>query len=82
MAAPAVSRAAPPGHPLQKRTVVQWDIGAVLSVDGAADESVPPQAGIRMQMIEEILEGVARDYPSEFIDDQPSLALLSTSGLP
>jgi hypothetical protein len=31
---------------LQKRTVVQWDIGAVLSADGAADESVPPQSGI------------------------------------
>src|SRR5215471_11852965 len=40
-------RAAPPGHPLQKPTVVQWDIGAMLSADGAADESVSPQSGIR-----------------------------------
>src|SRR5215471_6543878 len=39
-------RAAPPGHPLQKPTVVQWDIGAMLSADGAADESVSPQSGI------------------------------------
>jgi len=40
-------RAAPPGHPLQKPAVVQWDIGAMLSADGAADESVSPQSGIR-----------------------------------
>src|SRR5262249_10748774 len=39
-------RAAPPGHPLQKPTVVQWDIGGMLSADGAADESVSPQSGI------------------------------------
>jgi hypothetical protein len=26
-------------------TVVQWDIGAMLSADGAADESVSPQSG-------------------------------------
>jgi hypothetical protein len=38
-------RAAPPGHPLQKPTVVQWDIGGMLSADGAADESVSPQSG-------------------------------------
>jgi len=38
--------AAPPGHPLQKRTVVQWDIDGVLSADYAADESVSPQFGI------------------------------------
>jgi len=38
--------AAPPGHPLQKRTVVQWDIDGVLSADYAADESVFPQFGI------------------------------------
>ena len=31
-------RAALPGCPLQNRTVVQWDIGAVLKRDGAADE--------------------------------------------
>src|SRR5215471_5597694 len=42
-------RAAPPGHPLQKPTVVQWDIGAMLSADGAADESVSPQSGITWQ---------------------------------
>src|SRR5262249_5830529 len=40
-------RSAPPGHPLQKPTVVQWDIGGMLSADGAADESVSPQSGIR-----------------------------------
>src|SRR5215471_20920490 len=45
-------RAAPPGHPLQKPTVVQWDIGAMLSADGAADESVSPQSGIRFKPIE------------------------------
>jgi len=39
--------AAPPGHPLQKRTVVQWDIDGVLSADYAADESVSPQFGIK-----------------------------------
>jgi len=39
-------RAALPGHPLQKRMAVQWDIGAVLGADGAADESVSPQSGI------------------------------------
>src|SRR5215510_11402992 len=39
-------RAAPPGHPLQKPTVVQWDIGGMLNADGAADESVSPQSGI------------------------------------
>jgi hypothetical protein len=41
-------RAGPPGHPLQKPTVVQWDIGAMLSADGAADESVSPQSGITL----------------------------------
>src|SRR5262245_10224025 len=39
-------RAALPGHPLQKRMVVQWDIGVALGADGAADESVSPQSGI------------------------------------
>ena len=39
-------RAALPGRPLQNRTVVQWDIGAVLKRDGAADESVSLQSGI------------------------------------
>jgi hypothetical protein len=33
-------RAALPGRPLQNRTTVQWDIGALLKRDGAADESV------------------------------------------
>src|SRR5215813_12228335 len=41
-------RSAPPGHPLQKPTVVQWDIGGMLSADGAADESVSPQSGISL----------------------------------
>ena len=46
-------RAALPGHPLQKRMVVQWDIGAVLGADGAADESVSPQSGImHLQIVE------------------------------
>src|SRR5262245_57347728 len=36
-----------PGHPLQKRTEVQWDIGAALGADEGADESTSPQAGIR-----------------------------------
>jgi hypothetical protein len=37
---------APPEHPLQKRTVVQWDIGAVLQRRRCAEESISPQAGI------------------------------------
>ena len=46
-------RSAPPGHPLQKPTVVQWDIGGMLSADGAADESVSPQSGImHLQIVE------------------------------
>ena len=36
----------PTGNPLQKPTVVQWDIGAMPNADGAADESVSPQSGI------------------------------------
>ena len=39
-------RAALLRHPLQKRMVIQWDIGVVLGADGAADESVSPQSGI------------------------------------
>jgi hypothetical protein len=35
-----------PGHPLQKRTEIQWDIGAALGTDDGADESTSPQAGI------------------------------------
>jgi hypothetical protein len=35
-----------PGHPLQKRREVQWDIGAALGADAGADESTSPQAGI------------------------------------
>ena len=37
---------APPGHSLQKRTVVQWDMGAVLGRDGATDELMSPHFGI------------------------------------
>src|SRR5262245_59039420 len=37
---------APLGHSLQKRTVVQWDKGAVLGRDGGTDESMFPQFGI------------------------------------
>ncbi len=33
------------GNPLQKRTEVQWDIGAALGADDGADESMSPQAG-------------------------------------
>jgi len=39
-------RAALPGRPLQNRTVVQWDIGAVLKRDCPPDESVSLQSGI------------------------------------
>src|SRR6516164_60790 len=35
-----------PGHPLQKRTQIQWDIGAALGTGNGADESTSPQAGI------------------------------------
>jgi hypothetical protein len=35
------------GHSLQKRTEVQWDIGAALGADDGADESTSPQVGIR-----------------------------------
>src|SRR5262249_24189032 len=35
-----------PGHPLQKRTEVQWDIGTALGADDGADESTSPQVGI------------------------------------
>jgi hypothetical protein len=37
-----------PGHPLQKHTDVQWDIGAALGADHGADESTSPQAGINL----------------------------------
>jgi hypothetical protein len=40
-------RAPHPGHSLQKRTVVQWDMDAVLGRDGGTDESMSPQFGIR-----------------------------------
>ena len=39
----------PTGTPLQKRTEVQWDIGAAVDADDGADESTSPQAGIRYQ---------------------------------
>jgi hypothetical protein len=32
---------------LQKRTQIQWDIGAALGTGNGADESTSPQAGIR-----------------------------------
>src|SRR6516162_508099 len=35
------------GHPLQKRTEVQWDMRAWLHADGGANESMSPQLGIR-----------------------------------
>jgi hypothetical protein len=35
-----------PGHSLQKRAEVQWDIGAALGADDGADESTSPQVGI------------------------------------
>ena len=35
-----------PGHPLQKRTEIQWDIGAALGADDGADESTSQQVGI------------------------------------
>jgi hypothetical protein len=35
-----------PGHPLQKRTEVQWDIGAALGADDGVDESTSRQVGI------------------------------------
>src|SRR5215510_1896271 len=41
----------PLGHSLQKRTVVQWDKGAVLGRDGGTDESMFPQFGISLQCI-------------------------------
>src|SRR5262249_1831873 len=62
-------RAAPPGHPLQKPTVVQWDIGAMLSADGAADESVSPQSGISRR---------AHERP---VEDYASVMLRSASGI-
>jgi len=34
------------GHPLQKRTEVQWDMRAWLHADGGANESMSPQLGI------------------------------------
>src|SRR5262249_9455423 len=37
---------APLGHSLQKRTVVQWDMGVALGRDGGTDESTSPQLGI------------------------------------
>jgi len=36
------------GHPLQKRTEVQWDMRAWLHADGGANESMSPQLGIRI----------------------------------
>src|SRR6516164_9640194 len=35
------------GHPLQKRTEVQWDMRAWLHADGGANESMSPQLGIK-----------------------------------
>jgi hypothetical protein len=43
-------RAPHPGHSLQKRTVVQWDMGAVLGRDGCTDESMSPQFGISFKL--------------------------------
>jgi hypothetical protein len=56
-------RAAPPGHPLQKPTVVQWDIGAMLSADGAADESASPQSGISRLPAVQCNPGIGRVAP-------------------
>jgi hypothetical protein len=36
---------------LQKRTEVQWDIGAALGSDDGADESTSPQAGISQSQL-------------------------------
>src|SRR6516165_8889475 len=38
------------GHPLQKRTEVQWDMRAWLHADGGANESMSPQLGIRARI--------------------------------
>jgi hypothetical protein len=40
-----------PGHPLQKHTDVQWDIGAALGADHGADESTSALAGIIQRML-------------------------------
>jgi hypothetical protein len=40
-------RTPPLGHSLQKRKVVQWDMGALLGRGRSADESMSPQFGIR-----------------------------------
>ena len=58
-------RAAPPGHPLQKPTVVQWDIGGMLNADGAADESVSPQSGIsRLELVLQRQTLIHRCHPA------------------
>ena len=41
-------RAPPLGHPLQKCTVVQWDMGALHDADGGTGESMSPQFGNRL----------------------------------
>jgi hypothetical protein len=71
-------RAAPPGHPLQKPTVVQWDIGAMLSADGAADESVSPQSGITSHSCRAILElSAPNDYAMQVSPDSPTRRAVS-----
>src|SRR5262249_55914796 len=53
-----------PGHPLQKRTEVQWDIGTALGADDGADESTSPQVGITPQQAEQIRQHVNRSADS------------------
>jgi hypothetical protein len=52
-----------PGHPLQKHTDVQWDIGAALGADHGADESTSPQAGIIPPQMHLRARLCPRDYP-------------------
>src|SRR6516164_1441665 len=40
------------GHPLQKRTEVQWDMRAWLHADGGANESMSPQLGISVEFFD------------------------------
>ena len=42
------------GHPLQKRTEVQWDMRAWLHADGGANESMSLQLGITGRPVQEL----------------------------
>src|SRR5215470_5560765 len=56
------------GHPLQKRTEVQWDMRAWLHADGGANESMSLQLGINRANSARMVRRIAFQPPQHVIE--------------